>query len=121
MLETFALTLTLASLAQASPPPRFADDFPKGVGYVAVLEVVPDDEGMARTCALSTVLEVSGAEPAKKISPPDAYVMDACRKLRTAKWQVTRDASGSIQPQSYFCRYIESSPQTAFCDRQLGE
>ena len=31
------------------------------------------------------------------------------------------EASGAIEAQFYFCRYIESSPSTAFCDRQLGE
>ena len=121
MLEGLFVTLALATFGQAVQPPRFADDFPQGVGYVAVLQVVPDEEGFAKTCALSTVLEVNGDAPARKISPPDAYVMDACRKLHTAKWQVKRDASGSIEPQAYFCRYVESAPDTAFCDRQMGE
>jgi hypothetical protein len=88
---------------------------------VAVLQILPDDEGYAKTCALSSVQQVNGEAPARKISPPDAYVMDACRKLHTAKWQVKRDPSGAIEPQFYFCRYIESSPATAFCDRKLGE
>ena len=121
MIGTLALALTIASLASEAGQPRFADDFPQGVGYVAVLEILPDEEGFAKTCALSSVERVSGDAPARKISPPDAYVMDACRKLHTAKWQVKRDASGAIEPQFYFCRYIESSPGTAFCDRQLGE
>jgi hypothetical protein len=120
MVEGLALALAIASLNPVVEQPRFADDFPQGVGYVAVLDVVPDDEGVAKTCTLSGVLAPTEGSPSAKVSPPDAYVIDACRKLRNAKWQVKRDASGNIEAQSYFCRYIESSPDTAFCDRQLG-
>ena len=121
MMESFALALAVASFSQAAGQPRFADDFPQGIGYVAVLEVLPDEDGLAKTCALSGVHQLNRDAPPPKGSPSDAYVMDACRKLRTAKWQVSRDKSGRIEAQLYFCRYVESFPDKAFCDRQLGE
>ena len=121
MITGLALAFAIASTGPAAEPPHFADDFPKGVGYVAVLEILPDEEGVAKTCALNSVQQVSGEAPTAKISPSDTYVMDACRKLHTGKWRVKRDASGGIEMQYYFCRYVESSPDVAFCDRQLGE
>jgi len=120
MVEGLALAFAIASLNAAAEQPRFADDFPRGVGYIAVLEVVPDEKGLAKTCKLSSVHALTEGSPSMKVSPPDAYVIDACRKLRNAKWQVERDASGNIEAQPYFCRYVESSPDIAFCDRQLG-
>jgi len=121
MIEVLNLIFSIAPLLAAADRPRFADEIPKGVGYVAVLEILPDDEGFEKTCRLNSVHERSEQARAVDISPPDAYVMDACRKLHTAKWQVERDAAGNIQAQYYFCRYVESTPDTAFCDRQLGE
>jgi len=121
MVESMVLAIAAAAFGQAVAKPRFADDFPQGIGYVAVLEVVPDEDGLAKTCALSSIRELGGEMQAAKISPPDAFVVDACRKLHTAKWQVKRDQSGNIEPQFYFCRYIETSADVAFCDRQLGE
>jgi hypothetical protein len=121
MIEGIALVIALASLGQVAQQPRFAEDFPKESGYVAVLEILPDEEGFAKTCRLSSVYELSEATPTVNISPPDAYVMDACRKLHNAKWPVKRDESGNIEAQIYFCRYVEATPNRAFCDRKLGE
>lgn len=122
MIKCLAVALGIASLnaAVGVAQPRFADDFQQGVGYVAVLEVIPDEDGLAKTCTLSGVQALNASAPSVEISPSSAYVIDACRKLRTAKWQVKRDASGNIEALSYFCRYVESSPDTAYCDRQLG-
>jgi len=121
MIEGLALAVAIASFSPAAEQPRFAEDFPQEGGYVAVLEVLPDEDGLAKTCRLSSVYDLAEQTPSVKVSPPDAFVIDACRKLRTAKWQVKRDGSGNIQAQSYFCRYVESSPNVAFCDRGLGE
>lgn len=121
MIEGLALAAAIASFSPATEQPRFAEDLPQGVGYVAVLEILPDEDGLAKTCGLNSVYELPEHTPSTKVSPPDAYVIDACRKLRTAKWQVKRDESGNIESQLYFCRYVESSPNTAFCDRRLGE
>jgi hypothetical protein len=115
------LILAIASFSPTVGQPRFADEIPKGVGYIAVLEILPDEDGFAKTCALNSVHELAEPERAINATPSDAYVMDACRKLHTAKWLVKRDAAGSIETQFYFCKYVESSPNTAFCDRQLGE
>jgi len=119
MIKCLALALGIAASVGAAQP-RFADDFQQGIGYVAVLEVIPVEEGFAKTCTLSSVQALEAGAPSAKVSPSSAFVIDACRKLRTAKWQVKRDASGNIEAQSYFCRYVESSPDTAYCDRQLG-
>lgn len=121
MIEPVSLLLAIVSLGPAADRPRFAEDFPPGTGHVAVLQVLPDDEGIAKTCELNSVREASGAAATTKSPPSDAFVIDACRKLHTAKWKVARDASGAIEAQFYFCRYVEAFPDTAFCDRQLGE
>lgn len=121
MIESISLLLAIASFSPAAERPRFADDFPPGTGHVAVLQVLPDEEGTAKTCELNSVREASGETASTKAPPSDAFVIDACRKLHNAKWQVKRDASGAIEAQLYFCRYVESFPDTAFCDRQLGD
>jgi hypothetical protein len=121
MIESLSLLLAIASFSPAAERPHFADDFPPGSGYVAVLEVLPDEDGMAKTCELNSVREASGETAPARVSPSDAFVLDACRKLHTAKWQVKRDATGAIEAQLYFCRYVESFPDSAFCDRQLGD
>ena len=119
MIESLSLVLAIVSFA--ADRPRFADDFPPGTGHVAVLQVLPDEEGVARTCELNSVREANGETASTRKPPSDAFVIDACRKLHTAKWQVKRDATGAIEAQLYFCRYVESFPDTAFCDRQLGD
>ena len=121
MIRGLALAVAIASSSPAAEQPRFAEDFPPETGYVAVLEILPDEDGIAKTCRLSNVYDLAEKTPSVKVSPPDTFVMDACRKLRTAKWQVKRDEAGNIEAQSYFCRYVESSPKIAFCDRGLGE
>jgi hypothetical protein len=121
MIRGRALAVAIALLSPAAEHPRFAEDFPPEAGYVAVLEIIPDEDGIAKTCRLINVYDLAEKTPTVKISPPDAYVMDACRKLRTAKWRVKRDEAGNIEAQSYFCRYVESTPKIAFCDRGLGE
>jgi hypothetical protein len=121
MIQGLALVVAITSLSPVTEQPRFAEDFPPETGYVAVLEILPDEDGLMKTCRLSNVYDLAEKTPSVKIFPPDAYVMDACRKLRTAKWQVKRDEAGNIEAQSYFCRYVESSPSIAFCDRGLGE
>lgn len=121
MIDSLGLLLALAVSGPAADRPRFAEDFPPGTGHVAVLEVLPDDEGVAKTCELNSVREASGETATLKAPPSDAFVIDACRKLHTATWKVSRDAAGNIAAQFYFCRYVEAFPDTAFCDRQLGE
>jgi len=121
MLDGVSLLLAIAAFNPAADRPRFADDFPPGTGHVAVLEVLPDETGVARTCELNSVREASGDPASAAHQPSDAFVIDACRKLHNATWQVKRDASGQIEAQLYFCRYVEAFPDTAFCDRQLGE
>ena len=112
MIKCLVLAVAIASSSLAAESPRFAEDFPPGAGYVAVLEILPDQDGIAKTCRLSSVYDLSEKTPPVNISPPDAYVMDACRKLRTAKWLVKRDEAGNIQAQTYFCRYVESSQRS---------
>ena len=121
MIDAVPLLFALASFGATPDHPRFADDFPPGTGHVAVLEVLPDESGIAKTCELNSVREPSGETAATSKPPSDAFVIDACRKLHNATWQVKRDAAGGIEPQLYFCRYVETFPDTAFCDRQLGE
>ena len=121
MIKGLAVALAIASFNLAAEQPRFAEDFPKGVGYAVVFMIVPDEDGMAKTCAFDSAHELTEEAPLKQISPPDAYVIDACRKLHNGKWPVKRDESGNIEADFYFCRHVESAPNMAFCDRQFGE
>ena len=111
----------LASLAVAAAQLRFAEDVPAETGYAVVLKLVPDEAGWIRFCTLHGVHESSPQGPAAQVVPIGAYVADACRKLSTKKWKIERDAAGEIAPVFYFCRYLESTPERAYCERRFGD
>lgn len=117
---TFAAVL-LASLLTAAAQPRFAEDVPKDSGYAVVMKLVPDEAGWVRFCTLHGVHEASPQGPAAEVTPIGAYVADACRKLSTKKWKIERDHAGEVKPVFYFCRYLESTPERAYCERRFGD
>jgi hypothetical protein len=110
----------LAATAAAAQP-RYAEDVPKDAGYAVVLEMVPDDAGWVRFCNLHSVRERSTEGAATDLTPNGTYVADACRKLSTKKWKIERDAAGEVKAVFYFCRYLESSPERAYCERRFGD
>lgn len=115
----FLLASIVASAAAAQA--RFAEDLPRETGHAIVLKLVPDDGGWVRFCTLHSVRERSPQGPATDAAPSDAYVADACRKLSSKKWKIERDAAGEIKAVFYFCRYLESVPERAYCERRFGD
>lgn len=117
LLSAAFFTATAAAAAQ----PRFAEDLPADAGYSVVLKLVPGEDGWVRFCTLHSVREHSPQGPATDLTPDDAYVADACRKLSSKKWKAGRDDAGEVQAVFYFCRYLESSPGRAYCERRFGD
>lgn len=111
----------LAAVTASAGQPRYAEDVPKDAGYAVVLELVPDDAGWVRFCNLHSVRERSPEGAASDLTPNGAYVADACRKLSTKKWKIEPDGAGEVKPVFYFCRYLESSPERAYCERRFGD
>lgn len=120
MKRTAFLLASVAATAAAAQP-RFAEELPSEAGYAVVLKLVPDDSGWIRFCTLHSVRERSVQGPAAEVTPNEAYVADACRKLSTKKWTIERDAGGEVKPVFYFCRYLESTPERAYCERRFGD
>lgn len=120
MKNTAFLLAWIASSAVAAPP-RFAEDLVPEVGYSVVLKLVPGDDGRVRFCTLHSVREGAPEGQAVNVTPGSAYLADACRKLSTKKWTIERDAAGEIKAVFYFCRYVESVPAMAYCERRFGD
>lgn len=108
------------ALAFGASQPRFAEDLPPGAGYAVVLRLVPDEAGVVETCTLHGVRESTPQGPAMALTPPDRYVADACRKLSQRTWKAERGADG-ITAVFYFCRWLESTPEMAYCERRFGD
>jgi len=121
MVNVIAIPLVLALLSGASEPPRFAEDLPRGVGYSVVFKILLDQAGSVNTCDVASVNELTKEARPVNIVPSHAYVADACKKLSHAKWPLKLDVSGNARAGFYFCRYIEASPDAAYCDRKFGE
>lgn len=123
MKSVVLLPLVLASIAAAGAAalPRFAEDLPPEAGYWVVLKLTPGDDGRIRFCTLHGVHESSAQGPVADVAPSEVYVADACRKLSTKKWKIERDAAGEVEPTFYFCRYLESVPGMAYCERRFGD
>lgn len=118
---TLAAVFLTSLLASTAAQYRFAEDVPPETGYSVVLKLVPDDGGWVRFCTLHSVRERSAEGPAVAVTPGDAYVADACRKLSSKKWKIDRDGAGEVKATFYFCRYLESSPDRAYCERRFGD
>ena len=120
-MKSIALVLTCVAASAIAAPPRFAEDLPPESGYSVVLKLVPGDDGLVRFCTLHSVHEGAPEGQAVNVTPGSAYVADACRKLSKKKWTIERDAAGEIKAVFYFCRYLESVPGMAYCERRFGD
>lgn len=114
------LLAVLATPALAASP-RFAEDLPPDVGHAVVLRLVADENGVVETCSLHAVRESTPQGPTVSLTPSERYIAEACRKLSQRKWKTGRGADGAPSAVFYFCRHLESEPDTAYCERRFGD
>lgn len=117
-----AIALSACAMASAAGlQPRFAEQLAPEVGEWVVLRLTVDAAGVVETCRLQSVRESLPDGTVLPLTPSDRYVAEACRKLAQRKWDTTRAADGRLQPLHYYCRHVESTPDTAYCERRFGE
>lgn len=124
--DAAARALLLAASALAAPAaagrePRFAEELAPEVGYAAVFRLSLDEAGVVGACTLQSVRESLPDGPAASLDLTPRFVAEACRKLAQRTWRATRAADGRVEPVHYFCRYVEATPDTAYCERRFGE
>jgi hypothetical protein len=118
---SFALAFSTAIFASGSSSPIFAEEVPNGIGSTAVFELALDRHGQVTTCAFSGMNELTREAKPIDSTPSGAYISDACRKLSSQQWRPQMTQAGEVLSTYYACRYLELTPDFAYCERRFGE
>lgn len=116
-----AFLASFTTAASAALQPRFAEQLAPEVGQWVVLRLTVDERGVVDSCTLQSVRESLPDGAVLPLTPSDRWLAEACRKLAWRKWETTRAADGRRQPLHYYCRHVDSTPDTAYCERRFGD